>query len=112
MSRAVRGTGEINREFDRRLETIEKLDEAEELSEIGELLDWISSDPKVRRNLDGPRYNALLLFRGGCPEHGVWTKVDEFLRIRQAQNSVARKKLLREQREGKTAISVDPDSDN
>lgn len=124
MSRAIRGTGKFNVEFDRRTETIQKLyaecfDEegrlavdpggdpgvrvAELESEVEKLCDWINSDPSVRRNLDGRHFVELLKYRRCRPEHEVWSKVVMMIRTRMAQNSAGRKYLLWEQREANLA---------
>jgi len=133
MSKAIRGTGEFNIEFDKRMEAIQKLytecfgeeghlpadsctdpyaREAELASEVARLCDWINGDPSVRRNLNGKRYLEVLEFRRCLPEHRVWGKIETMLRTRQAQNSVERKRQIKEQREARAVVSVDAESGN
>jgi hypothetical protein len=123
MSLAIRGKGEFNAEFDRRMESIERLAteclgseayavsdpladsnirRAELESKLDELCDWINADPKVRRNLNKERYLRLSRYQHYRPSHQVWEKVATMLRTRETQNSIARKNLLREQREAKS----------
>jgi len=79
-------------------------------SEVARLCDWIGGDPCVRRNLDGTRYREVFAFRACIPEHPVWSKVETMLRTREAQNSIERKRQIKEQREARAAVSADAES--
>jgi len=99
MNHAVRGDGAVRLEFDERVRMIEELkDESAEIA-VRELLDWINNDAKVRRNLNGRRYEKLVDYIDQAPDHAVWAKVEVMIQTRQLQNSVARKLQIRAQRE-------------
>jgi hypothetical protein len=112
MSKAVRGSGAISAEFDQRMETIQKLKDElasnEEISfELIKICDWISAYPAVRRNLNAQRFREIFQYQHICPNHEAWGKIETMIRTREAQNSVARKNLLTEQREDIPAVSAD-----
>jgi hypothetical protein len=112
MSRAIHGTGEFNSAFDKKMEAIQKLKDElaseDELSfEVKKICDWINSDSKVRRNLNAQRFRELSEYRHCCPNHDAWEKIELMIRTREAQNSVARKKALKEQHGRQPVASVD-----